>query len=137
VQGPLRRVSDEDPRRRVRAVNEYKPTADVQLTDQDLERARRLMAQARSSMRQAQEHLAELGGIVLGALNEDGTAGTVDVSRLLDDASDEGSVKVCYYDHNTGACLGCMVDPPGISRPCKDDKPGPKSPGPVYFTLSR
>jgi hypothetical protein len=122
----------------VRAVNDYKPTADVQLTGQDLERARALVAQARSSMRQAQEHLAELGDIVLGALNEDGTAGTVDVSRLLADSSDDGgSVKVCYYDHITGACLGCMVDPPGISRPCTDTKPGPKSPGPVYVTLSR
>ncbi|MGH3366536.1 MAG: hypothetical protein ACRDOY_04980 [Nocardioidaceae bacterium] len=115
-------------------MSEYTPTAEVQLEGEDLERARELIEQARSSLRQAQGRLAELGTLVARSLNDDSTAGTVEISQLLADTAD-GSVVVCYYDSTTGACKYCMQDPPGISRPCGESKPGPKSPGPVYLKM--
>ena len=115
-------------------MSDYTPTAEVQLEGDDLERARALIEQARSLLRQAQGKLAELGTLVAGALNDDSTAGTVEISQLLTDSAD-GSVVVCYYDSNTGACKYCMADPPGECRPCGESKPGPKSPGPVYLTM--
>ena len=117
-------------------MNDYTPRSGVELAGQELERARMLMEKAQASMREAQNALADLGALVMGALSETRTAVAVELAPPP--AEDHGGhFKACYYDDD-GHCLACWEDPPGECRPCSDNKPGPMSPAPpTLITLSR
>jgi hypothetical protein len=126
--------TEDDGLRKAEIVNDYQSSSEVQLSGDELERARQLLAQAQASMSDAREYLTQLGTLVGGAL-DDTTAAVAVQFPPSDAASDEGHVVACYYASD-GRCLWCLEDPPGVCRPCGDSKPGPKSPAPL-IVLSR
>ena len=111
----------------------YSPDGDVQLTGEELARARTLMKDAQAAVLQAQEAFTQLGIVVRGQLSDGRAAMTAQIAPR--EASDDGgSVTVTYYGDD-GRCLYVLQDPPGICRPCTDSKPGPKSPAPPAVVL--
>jgi hypothetical protein len=113
----------------------YSPNGDVQLTGEDLARARSFVEDAQEAILKAREAFKQLGSLVKSQLGDSRVAMTAEIAPRAEEANDDdGSVKVTYYGPD-GRCLYVMEDPPGISRPCTDSKPGPKSPAPPAVVL--
>ena len=111
----------------------YSPDDDVQLTGEDLTRARTLVADAQETIRGAQDAFSQLGMLVRNQLSDGRAAMTAELAPR-EAGDDGGSVKVTYYGDD-GRCLYVLEDPPGICRPCTDSKPGPTSPAPPAVVL--
>ena len=112
----------------------YAPNGDVQLTGDDLARARSQVEDAQEAILKAQKAFKQLGSLVKSQLGDSRVPMTAEVAPRAEEANDGGSVKVTYYGDD-GRCLYVWEDPPGICRPCTDSKPGPKSPAPPAVVL--
>ena len=106
----------------------------ARLSDDDRAQADRLGKDALVTIGRLQAAFTELGVMVGRTLGDNRQAVTAVVDAHEAQASDGASFKVTFYDEQ-GRCLYVWQDPPGITRPCTDDKPGPMSPGPTAAVL--